>query len=95
MSEIITAVYENGLLRPTIPLRLQEHQVVKIRLVEDSSSDDQTLQRLIESGIVTPPPRAGDGRLISEQALRSLAEQVGKVPGKQLSESIIEDRGER
>jgi len=33
MPEIITAVYENGVLRPLTPLLLQEHQTVQIQVI--------------------------------------------------------------
>ncbi len=33
MPEIITAVYENGVLRPLTPLLLQEHQTVQIQVL--------------------------------------------------------------
>lgn len=36
MPEIITAVYENGVLRPLSPLLLQEHQTVQIQVLVSS-----------------------------------------------------------
>ena len=33
MTEIITAVYENGVLRPLSPLSLREHQTVRIQVL--------------------------------------------------------------
>ena len=35
MSEIITAVYERGALRPLTPLKLREHQRVRIQVVAE------------------------------------------------------------
>ncbi len=40
MSEIITAVYENGMLRPLSPLPLQEHQTVQIQVLTEESATD-------------------------------------------------------
>jgi predicted DNA-binding antitoxin AbrB/MazE fold protein len=33
MAEIVTAVYEKGLLRPLSPLKLNEHQTVRIQIL--------------------------------------------------------------
>src|ERR671932_820579 len=39
MPEIITAIYENGVLRPLSPLPLQEHQTVRIQVLPEGSSN--------------------------------------------------------
>lgn len=97
MTKIITAVYENGLLRPLSPLNLREHQVVRLQLLPDKSTDeeDEAVRSLIAAGILTPPPGHSDVEPISEQERRELAETLGKAPGKPLSKIIIEERGGR
>lgn len=95
MSEIITAVYENGVLRPLSPLSLPEHQTVRLQVLAFESAADlqQVLQSLIEAGAVTPPPHRDDIEPVSEEARWELAQKLGQSPGKPLSEIIIEDRG--
>ena len=97
MSEIVTAVYENGLLRPLSPLKLNEHQTVRLQVLPDKSVDEEeeeAIQYLIATGILTPPPGHSDVEPLSEEERRELAESLGKAPGKPLSEIIIEERGE-
>jgi predicted DNA-binding antitoxin AbrB/MazE fold protein len=96
MTEIVTAVYENGLLRPLSPLKLHEHQTVRLQLLPDKSIDEEeeAIRYLIATGILTPPPGHSDVQPLSEEERLKLAETLGKSPGKPLSEVIIEERGE-
>ena len=95
MSEIITAVYSNGVLRPQNHLSLQDGQTVRIQILTEERADEaqQVIQSLVEAGLVTPPPLRGDIPPVSEEARRELAQRLGQCPGKPLSEIIIEDRG--
>jgi len=36
MTEIVTAVYEKGILRPLQPLKLRERQTVRIQILRDA-----------------------------------------------------------
>ena len=96
MSEIITAVYENGVLRLLSPVTLCESQTVRLQILpevpEAANEIQRALQPLIDAKVLTVPPRRGDVEL-SEQTRRERAEKLGKIPGKPLSEIIIEDRG--
>jgi len=99
MAEIVTAVYENGMLRPLQPLNLQEHQTVRLQIVpeeptKDGNESEAAIRILVEAGLLTPPPRRSDVDPVSEQDRRELADRLGRAPGKPLSEIIIEDRGE-
>ena len=99
MAEIVTAVYENGMLRPLQPLNLRERQTVRLQIVpeepaEDENEDEAAIRVLVEAGLLTPPPRRSDVDPVSEQERRELADRLGRAPGKPLSEIIIEDRGE-
>ena len=40
MSKQIEAIYENGVLRPLVPLSLEEHQRVTITIAEDSEAEE-------------------------------------------------------
>jgi len=95
MSETITAVYSNGVLRPQNPLSLKDGQTVILQVLteETASSTEEVIQSLVAAGLVTPPPRRGDVEPVSEQARRELAQRLGQCPGKPLSEIIIEERG--
>jgi predicted DNA-binding antitoxin AbrB/MazE fold protein len=97
MSEIVTAIYENGLLRPLRPLMLREHQTVRLQVLPEESAGDsgQVVEALAAAGILTPPPGHPDVAPISEEELHELAETLGRTSGKPLSEIIIEERGER
>jgi predicted DNA-binding antitoxin AbrB/MazE fold protein len=96
MTEIITAIYENGVLRPLSPLPLQEHQTVRIQVLpEDSAAELKRItQSLATAGLITPPPCGSDLKPVSEEAWRELSEKLKAIPGKPLSEILIEERGE-
>lgn len=93
MSEIITAVYENGILRPLNPSCLTDGQTVRLRvLTTESTSVHPALQSLVDAGVLTPPPRRHDVEPVSEEAWRELTKRLETSPGKPLSEIIIEER---
>ena len=99
MSDIITAIYENGTLRPTQPLNLREQQKVRIQVLPDEPTDaenelEQIIQTLIHEGKVTPPSGQSDVEPLSDQERNTLAEEMGYTPGKPLSQIILEERGE-
>ena len=103
MMEIVTAVYEKGMLRPLQPLDLRERQQVRIQVLpeaadvsEESGDDtDALIQRLVAKGLMRPRPRGPipPDPVSAEERLR-LADLMGNAPGKPLSEIIIEERGE-
>ena len=99
MAEIVTAVYEKGILRPLHPLNLRERQTVRLQLLGEEPLEneaEQAIQILVAAGLMrppergTPPPDPG-----AEHQRRALAERLGRAPGRPLSEIVIEDRGER
>ena len=96
MPEIITAIYENGVLHPLSPLPLQEHQTVRIQVLpEDSAAElERITQSLATAGLITPPPCRSDVEPVSEDAWRELTEKLKAIPGKPLCEILIEERGE-
>jgi predicted DNA-binding antitoxin AbrB/MazE fold protein len=95
MPEIITAIYENGVLRPLSPLPLQEHQTVRIQvLLEDSGAElERITQSLATAGLITSPPCRSDVEPVSEDAWRELIEKLKAISGQCLSEILIEERG--
>jgi len=96
MSQIVTAVYENGVLRLLSPLNLRERQTVRIQILpeEPTNEAEQVIQTLVAAGLITPPPGHSDIEPVSEEERHELAEILGQAPGKPLSEIIIEERGE-
>jgi predicted DNA-binding antitoxin AbrB/MazE fold protein len=96
MSAIVQAVYERGVLRPLQPLELQERQRVRIQVwPEEPSEEEEVLRLLVSAGLMRPRPRREPPPppLSDEQRL-ILADQIGRAPGKPVSEIVIEERGE-
>jgi predicted DNA-binding antitoxin AbrB/MazE fold protein len=72
MTEIVTAVYEKGLLRPLQPLKLRERQTVRIQvlldepIVRDALNDgtrnevedevEEIISSLVAAGLMRPRP---------------------------------------
>ncbi len=96
MAEIVTAVYEKGVLRPLHPLNLRERQTVRVQVLpeEPPGKVEQVIQALVEAGLLIPPPGHSKVGPISEEERRELAQTLSQAPGKPLSEIIIEERGE-
>lgn len=95
MTEIVTAVYERGVLRPLHPVDLHEHQTVRLRVLSESEDDIQSvIEAMVRAGLLTPPPGHSEIPSPSAEERRELAERLGQVRGKPLSEVIIEERGE-
>jgi predicted DNA-binding antitoxin AbrB/MazE fold protein len=101
--EIVTAVYEKGMLRPLQPLNLREQQRVRIQVLpegpdvseEPGDNIDVLIQRLVAKGLMRPRPRGPiPPDPVSEEERLRLADLMGSAPGKPLSEIIIEERGE-
>ena len=97
MSEIITAVYEKGLLRPMTPLNLCENQTVRIQVLPAEPTDEEIVQILISAGLLRQIPSRGPvpPDPVSAQERQELAEILGRAAGKSLSQTVIEERGPR
>ena len=99
MAETVTALYENGVLRPLRPLRLKEKQQVQVRVLGASQGDlideqQEALDALEAAGLVETWPDVPAVDPVSAERRAELARLLGKVPGKPLSEILIEERGE-
>ncbi len=92
---MITAIYEQGVLRPLTPLPLQEKQTVQIQIVSADTTDQmlQAIHALTAAGLITPPPGQSAVAHLSDEERRALADRLGKAAPKPLSEIIIEERG--
>lgn len=98
MSEIIVAVYENGVLRPLNRVSLTEGETVRLRIVPEVSPGgpktelEAVLQSMVDQGVLRVPPKQGEVSPEIEEKWRELFEKLKGRPGKPLSEIIIEDR---
>jgi predicted DNA-binding antitoxin AbrB/MazE fold protein len=96
VSEVVQAVYERGVLRPLDPLNLSEQQRVRIQVwPEEEPAEEEVLRILTQAGLMRPRPQRGSPPPppLSEDERKALADEVGRAPGKSLSEIVIEDRG--
>lgn len=81
----LQAVYENGILRPVEPLRLDEHQLVSVIVMDDAAPDE-------ELAFESPAnfERLADHSVSAEAVRRALS----KIPGS-LDADFIAERNER
>ena len=96
-SEIITATYEKGVLRPTQPLGLREKQTVRLQLLPDEWVDEaeEIVGLLLAAGLLRQPPRRTPKPPdpVSADERRRLAQMAGSAEGRPLSEIILAERG--
>ena len=99
MPETIRAVYENGVLRPLHPVSLSESEHVCLEVVFRVPPVEpevrQQIQTLLEKASQQVKIRKPTGKVdpAVEAERHQLAEELGKIPGKPLSEIAIEQRG--
>jgi predicted DNA-binding antitoxin AbrB/MazE fold protein len=102
MPETITAIYENGVLRPLNPLSLNDGETVEITIVAEVSQEElkgahETAMMRMFGGEMRLPKKQGKldrAELIKRaQQWRELMKKMESLPGKPLSEIVIEDRG--
>jgi predicted DNA-binding antitoxin AbrB/MazE fold protein len=99
MDETITAIYEQGVLRPLTPLELPEHARVEITIRTPDQAAEQRRkveQALRDAGLLAAsPPRTPQTPVLSEEARAALAQRIGAAGGTPLSQIIIEERDGR
>jgi predicted DNA-binding antitoxin AbrB/MazE fold protein len=93
---VFTATYENGVLRPVRPVNFKEHETIRLQVLpeEPISEKEQLIQRLVQAGVITPPPNTGQFEPVSEQERQQIADELARTADKTLSQIIIEERGE-
>ncbi len=94
----VTAIYENGLLRPLTPLKLRERERVRLQILpaeESPETVERALNALASSGLITLCPGRSDVAPLPAERRQEIARTLAAAPGKPLSEIIIEDRGRR
>jgi len=94
MGKTITAVYENGVLRPLIPLLLPEHTQVELRIIKPATTAEderqQVRQALMAAGVIRPQPVLEATQPVSETDLAEAAQALGQAGP--LSDLIIAER---
>ncbi len=97
MSQIISVIYENGILRPLETLNLQQRQLIQVQILSDKAADktEQAVRSLVEAGLVKPPRGCSDVEPVPEAERLRLSDILGKASDRPLSEIIIEERGEQ
>jgi predicted DNA-binding antitoxin AbrB/MazE fold protein len=103
MPETIAAVYENGVFRPLSSVSFKDGETVQITIVPEVSPEElkgdreKSMIKLMAVGGVRLPKKQGKldrAELIKRaQQWRELMKKMEPLPGKPLSEIIIEDRG--
>jgi len=99
VGHVISAIYEQGVLRPLEPLNLAEYSQVQIQILgTDPAAKNPDLARRIEdtlsaAGLMKPSSVPADLRRISEKRRQELADLY--AVGSPLSEVIITERDER
>ena len=99
MSQTITAVYENGVLRPLTPLALPDHARVELDVrpiaepVDAAAQREQVRQALVTAGVLahTDVPANAPEPLSSHERM-TLAQTLAEAGVSPLSRSIIEER---
>jgi len=90
MSEMIRGIYRNGVIEPVEPLKIAEGTEVYVKVPHQRTREEilALLKRLEEHGLKLHYNADNIGKPFPERKL-------GKIRGKPLSETIIEDRGPR
>jgi len=81
MSEMITAIYEKGLLRPIRRLTLPERTRVDLRIVAryDGGADErqQVRQALLDAGVIQPHASVDAPAPVPDAELETAAQALG------------------
>ncbi len=94
MGEMITAIYEKGVLRPTRRLALPERARVGLHIViqYESEADERqkVRQALLNAGVIQPHPPTNTPPAVTETDLLAAAQALGAAGP--LSTVILADR---
>ncbi|MBR8836808.1 MAG: antitoxin family protein [Stigonema ocellatum SAG 48.90 = DSM 106950] len=85
MAKAIPAIYENGVLRPLIPVHLCERQTVWLQVLPEQTMTEilPLLEPLYKSGLLTPPTPS-DAEPISDADFAAMVKSI-HVGGQPLS----------
>ncbi len=91
MLQTITAIYEQGRLRPLQPLNLRENETVQIQLLTAQSEAEAALIALVSAGLIRLAPPTIESLAAMDEDRANAAYELGKAGP--VSELILEDRG--
>ncbi len=97
MTHRIAAIYEQGVLRPLLPLRLHDRQRVEVEIVSEKSGEtvEQILEQLTATGHISPPCSQQNTAPLSITERAELARALGATTSLSLSQIILDERGEQ
>jgi hypothetical protein len=81
----LQAVYENGILRPIEPLRLDEHQLVSVIVMDDAAADAE---------LAFEPPAHFEPLADHSVSVDAVRRALSKIPGS-LDADFMAERNER
>lgn len=92
MNETITVVYEQGVLRPLMPLSLPEHAHVQIQIIASGpiAGKDEVRRALMDAGVIRPRSQIEPVSPVSDKQLTAAGKALA-VAGP-LSELVIGER---
>jgi predicted DNA-binding antitoxin AbrB/MazE fold protein len=86
MRKQIEAIYENGVLRPLVPLSLEEHQRVTITIAEDGGAEEDLFDPEFTQWCAEQSSNA--------PSLEEVRQALSKIRGS-MAEVVIAERDER
>ncbi len=90
MLQTITAIYEQGRLRPLQPLNLRENETVQIQLLTAQDEADTALMVLVNAGLIRVTSPSIEQLAVTDEERAHAAQELGKAGP--VSELILEDR---
>ena len=81
----LQAVYESGVLRPIEPLRLDEHQLVSVVILDEIASDDE---------LQFETPESFEALADHSVSVETVRRALSKIPGS-LDADFVAERNER
>ena len=80
----LRAIYEGGVLRPIEPLRLDEHQLVSVIILDDLANDELAFE----------PPERFESLADHSVSLEAVRQTLAKIPGS-LDADFAAERDDR
>lgn len=95
-ADLIPATYEDGVLKPTTPLDLDEQTPVLVRVLPQSATERKQIRAAFRAAGLSSPlaaPEAVEGKKLSPERRAELAQRA--AAGPPLSDIVIENRKDR
>ncbi|MFZ2359248.1 MAG: antitoxin AF2212-like protein [Anaerolineae bacterium] len=99
MSETIIVIYEQGVLRPLLPLALPENARIQVRIVRPrartikaSVERQHVYEALLDAGLIERHSATDPGKAVSDQEVSEAARVLGMAGP--ISDDIMAERAE-